>query len=611
MRILHLLSQRQLTGAEAHALTLAEQALKDGHQVWVCSNAVHLPTQAQVVLREIDTRSRWVRLKNILWLRKFIRDNEIDVIHTHSRAGVRIAWWATLGSRTALVSTIHGRQHFSWSKRFFNLYGDRILAVCPNLADHLRTDFRIPAKSVQVLPNPMVPQTPVIQSTYLEKQKIVFAGRSSGPKGEILTGIMQRVLPALLKENADLCVDFLGGAWGTLPGEGKLAFESLAKAFPNRINWLGQSPDFDSRLKDYALVVGAGRVAISAALQEIPVISFGEYAHLGLLTAENFTRQFASNFGDIGPKRGETFWEYDRLLEAIRAFLAKRSSPEERASIRQKALELFNLEEIHQKVIWTYGCAILKRHLKRNLPILMYHIVSEAPLETKHRIFVSKEKFKEQCRFLRRCGYPTLGFEDIKSWITGTLPWNLFPKKPVIITFDDGYKNNLDLALPILQEEGLKAVIFLLADKRITTNQWDQGEVPELPLLSPGERQRIASSGVFEIGSHGLSHRKLTEMSDAEAWLEISRSRELLEEEFGFAPVSYAFTYGLAEDRHRSMVQRAGYDFAVNTDSGALHFADNQFDIFRVNIFPEDTLLSFWKKTSGWYRKYYFRKRGH
>ncbi len=98
-------------------------------------------------------------------------------------------------------------------------------------------------------------------------------------------------------------------------------------------------------------------------------------------------------------------------------------------------------------------------------------------------------------------------------------------------------------------------------------------------------------------------------MTDEEAFHELQASKESLEKEFGLPVNTYAFTYGITSPKAAQLAFTAGYDYAVNTDTGGLVLEESPYQIFRVNIFPEESSLSLWKKTSSWYRKYYFRKR--
>ncbi|MBC7466895.1 MAG: polysaccharide deacetylase family protein, partial [Bdellovibrio sp.] len=113
----------------------------------------------------------------------------------------------------------------------------------------------------------------------------------------------------------------------------------------------------------------------------------------------------------------------------------------------------------------------------------------------------------------------------------------------------------------------------------------------------------------FEIGSHGFSHQKITQMTEDQARFELRESKKKLQDEFNTEVSVYAFTYGDTSILHARFAFEEGYDYAVNTDTGGLLIEDSPYQIFRVNIFPNETIASLRKKTSSWYRKYYYLKR--
>ena len=98
-------------------------------------------------------------------------------------------------------------------------------------------------------------------------------------------------------------------------------------------------------------------------------------------------------------------------------------------------------------------------------------------------------------------------------------------------------------------------------------------------------------------------------MTYEEAVKELTSSKQALEKEFNREIFSFAYTYG---DRHTFssfIAEKAGYKYAVNTTSGAFHFEDDPYDLFRVSIFPNDNESALNRKTRSWYRRYYYLKR--
>jgi peptidoglycan/xylan/chitin deacetylase (PgdA/CDA1 family) len=236
----------------------------------------------------------------------------------------------------------------------------------------------------------------------------------------------------------------------------------------------------------------------------------------------------------------------------------------------------------------------------------MYHKVPDQELNTRHKTYVTQKNFEKHLRFFKKRGFSTLTFHDLYLYRTGQKDFKDFPKKPLILTFDDGYLDNIKNVRPLLQQYGFKAQIFLLADRSINTSFWDKPD--DHPIASHMERSAWMCQQ-FEIGSHGLNHKKMTEMNWDEKIWQLKESKKLLENEFGVTVRSFAFPFGLSNHECALACQEAGYDYGLNTDTGGLTLEENPYHIFRVNMFPDETLWSLWKKTSSWYRKYYFFKR--
>src|SRR2546426_4138670 len=117
------------------------------------------------------------------------------------------------------------------------------------------------------------------------------------------------------------------------------------------------------------------------------------------------------------------------------------------------------------------------------LPILLYHKIDRIPAGARYpRSYVTPERFDAQLAFLRRRGYESVSFVDYLGYRRGAAR---LPRRPVIITFDDGYRSNRDVALPLLQQHGFRATIFLVAGRGGGAKAGGPGGNPEPPLRAP------------------------------------------------------------------------------------------------------------------------------
>jgi peptidoglycan/xylan/chitin deacetylase (PgdA/CDA1 family) len=223
----------------------------------------------------------------------------------------------------------------------------------------------------------------------------------------------------------------------------------------------------------------------------------------------------------------------------------------------------------------------------RALRVLMYHKVNDIP---DNPTSVPVSLFDEQMGHLRELGYTVVGLDDVLDFYTGGRP---LPPGATLITFDDGYRDVLENAMPVLQKHGYPAVLFvpiaymqdgmplphelLLAQRGILNPTIGWSEVAEL------------EAGGVRIESHGIAHKPLAEIELDEAVREIAISRLRLEERLGRPVRSFAYVKGSeAHFRpvHVSLVQQAGYEVAFTSVSGANGGAADPLRLRRYNIEP-------------------------
>ncbi|NUM88524.1 MAG: glycosyltransferase [Bdellovibrionales bacterium] len=306
MRILHVLSQTQPTGAETYALALAERQLSAGHQVWVVSDKLHFPTKAAYVPLAVHNRRYLQRLRNIKSLRALIQREAIDLVHAHSRAASWVSYYSTLGLPTAYLSTVHGRQHLHASVRFHDIYGDRVIAICENLRTHLAEEVAMDPSKIRMIPNGVdFAEIDAIRKSVPppagDRFNMAIAGRTTGPKGERAGEILERVIPRVLEKFPQVEFEIFGGEVSHLPAEAQKKLAELQAKYPRRVKTRGflSGREFYEALARQNLVFGSGRVAMYSARLGATVVSVGESDAPGLLRASNLSQSWCSNFGDI------------------------------------------------------------------------------------------------------------------------------------------------------------------------------------------------------------------------------------------------------------------------------------------------------------------------
>ncbi len=223
----------------------------------------------------------------------------------------------------------------------------------------------------------------------------------------------------------------------------------------------------------------------------------------------------------------------------------------------------------------------------RTLRVLMYHKVNDlSPNPTT----VATAVFAEQMALLSELGYVPVSLEAVRDHYLEGAP---LPGGAVLITFDDGYRDNLENALPVLEARGYPAVVF------VPIGYLDDGRpLPhEELLLALGVRNKtldwdelaVLEAGGVRVESHGIGHWPLTALEPGAAAREIALSKLRLEERLGREVEAFAFVKGSRADfrpEHASLVQQAGYKLAFTSISGSNGAESDRFRLRRYNIEP-------------------------
>ncbi len=210
--------------------------------------------------------------------------------------------------------------------------------------------------------------------------------------------------------------------------------------------------------------------------------------------------------------------------------------------------------------------------------VLMYHSVSGGT-EDPYRITVPRERLDEQLRWLLGRGLSGVGVGELMAARAAGRDRGL-----VGLTFDDGYADFVDEALPVLRRHDCTATVFVLPGRLGGVNAWDPLG-PRRPLLDADGIRAAAAAGM-EIGSHGLLHTDLTTASDTRLKQETAHSRALLTELTGTAPRSFCYPYGAVDTRAIGAVRAADYRHACAISPGPL---TGPLALPRVHIDASDT----------------------
>ncbi len=224
----------------------------------------------------------------------------------------------------------------------------------------------------------------------------------------------------------------------------------------------------------------------------------------------------------------------------------------------------------------------------------MYHSIVKSKEDMgNHNIYVTVKDFQKQLKYLKENNYTTLTFRDINA----DYPTD-FHKK-VIITFDDGYEDNYYLAFPILKQYGFKAVIFLVT--KLQYNKWGVAEgEPLKQLLSPDQLLEMDDYGI-EFGGHTQTHRSLIGITGTARETEIAGCKNDIEKILHKEVISFAYPFGAMDESTKQLVEKAGFKYGIATKKGSVEFAEDLYQIRRIEISKRTTIIGFKIKASGYY----------
>ncbi|MGY0490197.1 polysaccharide deacetylase family protein [Streptomyces sp. WG-D5] len=192
----------------------------------------------------------------------------------------------------------------------------------------------------------------------------------------------------------------------------------------------------------------------------------------------------------------------------------------------------------------------------------MYHSVDDCP-DDPYNVTVTPERLRQQLSWLRSRNLRGVGVAELLDARARGAGRGL-----VGLTFDDGYGDFVENALPLLKHYECSATVFVLVGRLGGENEWDASG-PRKPLLT-AQGIRAAAAAGMEIGSHGLLHVDLTQVDEAERRAEIQRSKAQLSELIGGPVHGFCYPYGRVDARTVEAVRGAGYRYGCAVSPGPL-----------------------------------------
>jgi peptidoglycan/xylan/chitin deacetylase (PgdA/CDA1 family) len=232
-----------------------------------------------------------------------------------------------------------------------------------------------------------------------------------------------------------------------------------------------------------------------------------------------------------------------------------------------------------------------RRRARPGVRILFYHRVSDE----RDELAVSPRSFAAQMAAVADAGYLGVSIDDVAAALTNG---DNAPQRVVGLSFDDGYRDVAEHALPVLAQHGFTATVFVATG--ITGGRarftWYEHQPP---LLGWEELRTLDGSSPLRFEAHTVTHPNLRRLDETSAWAEIEECKRELERELERTVTGFAYPAGLFGLRERDLVERAGYAWAVSCEPGVNVATTDRFALRRIQIDARDSLLDFRAKLSG------------
>ena len=236
-------------------------------------------------------------------------------------------------------------------------------------------------------------------------------------------------------------------------------------------------------------------------------------------------------------------------------------------------------------VIYAVGVRLVRKYRPR--VVLYYHGVDTASMEgfRKQIAYLARE-----CRVVKLCDISRVSNEKEKTIVA--------------LTFDDAYTNLLDNAIPVLKEHGLPAAIFVPTGHIGQRPGWAMApDCPEKDEFVMDEQQIVTlDKEGYEILSHTVSHSRLTELEDTDLEMELSHSKQRLEQILGHEVPAVSYPHGSYDARVYRATQKAGYQLGFTTYPNIVDNCADELRIGRFEVSPRDSMIAFKLKANGAYQ---------
>lgn len=216
------------------------------------------------------------------------------------------------------------------------------------------------------------------------------------------------------------------------------------------------------------------------------------------------------------------------------------------------------------------------------IPVLNYHSVAVDPGNI---VVIHPDKFAEQMDYLNDNGYTPLSLSDFILMLERKKE---LPAKPVLLTFDDGYTDNVETAMPILQKHRFPATLFM-----------SPGMVDTDGYINWEQAKTLRDAG-WDIQPHGMTHPSLPKLKADEQAFEIGEAKKQIEAQLGNTVEVFCYPYGQYNETSLRLLSEHNYRYAFTIDQGKTASSQHPYKLKRIFVNGEEGLGSLVHKLTKW-----------
>ncbi|WP_250675292.1 polysaccharide deacetylase family protein [Paraclostridium ghonii] len=245
---------------------------------------------------------------------------------------------------------------------------------------------------------------------------------------------------------------------------------------------------------------------------------------------------------------------------------------------------------------------------KKNIevPILMYHHF-DTDEKNINNVTVKKSEFEKQIKYLKENNYTAITVKDLVDF---TEDKKVLPKKPILITADDGYKSNYEIMYPILKKYGMKATVFIIGKSIDDANKSPNA----IPNFNWEEAKEMYNSGIIDIECHTYNSHERRKKINGERSIfsaplknerkgdfkdriteDINKNISVIQSNLGYKPYGFACPYGEYSRKEEKILKENGIKFTFLASGGKEENIDDRYLLKRIPVNGSDNMIDFEK----------------